>query len=599
MSHDRKKKSIVIAVQFIIILILSLSCSSNTVRTGSTESTDNESPAPVNHVMEFHRSAWQDAAEKSIADSLYRYSVYSSRSLAVYHPEIYLQADTIWMDMIMQHAGWKTNYLARDRSITGDEWLTNILLPVNDGLLTGTKQNAFSWDDFNWTEHRENAVDIFELYEGSETLDWVDNRLIFIWSAMKGLDWRMPGTSLAEAQYLQLLSEGKSVYLVITEDRKGYVAEVSANNVTVFDSVSGEPVESIGGNVVLIMNNDYVWYPLMARDDSRQDDGLSKVVELYAVDNQVPVVSVFEDSIIDNLRGGTRLETEKDIAWAKLAAIRALNQNTWRSTPLRNLSAVVLPDRYNECNGPSDSPQEQQIMGVMVTEMGNRLSPVTAKWADIVREYASTPGRAFAELGKTYLEMFHRIDNYSEWVFGDYYRCWFPNVDDKLMSGLSDCIVDATNVMSALYLASPDGWDIFETNWWSLPEGGGHVICGAYTPDGNYSLSNGLFHQQDASVLHGPLWNIEERVAYNLIYSPEKGFVVFNQTGHAFTRFSNPYTNMNFDEMIDFLHHLKEIEATTLISQGEGSQKYWNLDEYIQVLSGKENSWDYVDREGE
>jgi len=551
----------------------------------------------INEIV-FHQQAWEDAATNCSVDGFYKYSVYSSRSLAVSNPEVYLQADELWMDMITRYSGWETNYLARDREVTGDKWLEEILLRIDDGFRNNGNVDAFEWTTLNWEEHRENARDLFDFYEDAETLGWVDNRLVFLWSAMKGLGWQMPYTALAEAEYLRLLSEGKEAYLILTEDRKGYVAELTEDTIVLHDSLTGNLADDVDGNAVLVMNNENVWYPLMDRDDRGKDAGLLSVVKKYCNEYETPELTEFESQILEDLREGTRLENEGEFSWAKLLAIRAVNQNTWRATPLRELSAQLFPERYAEDNNYSDSPNEQLVSGMVITEMGNRLSPASAVWAESVQRNASDPKKAFETLGDTYWERFHRTDSSSNLVYGDYYRCWLPNLDDKLISGLGDCFVEATNIMSVLSLAHPDKWDIFETNWWSLDKRGGHVICGAYTPNGNYALSNGLFRSE--ACMHGPLWSVEGKVAYNMIYNPKRGFIVFIQTENAanFSEYITPFTKLSFEETVNFLQYIKALEEDTLIAEEYWPGKAKTIDEYISYITQKADQWKTIELAG-
>lgn len=233
---------------------------------------------------------------------------------------------------------------------------------------------------------------------------------------------------------------------------------------------------------------------------------------------------------------------------------------------------------------------------MVITEMGNRLSPASAVWAEIVQRNASDPKKAFETLGDTYWEWFHRTDSSSIFVYGDYYRCWLPNFDDKLISGLGDCIVEATNVMSALSLADLDEWEVYETNWFSLDKRGGHVICGAYATSGNYTLSNGLFNIRDQSVLHGPLWDMEGKVAYNMIYNPKRGFIVFVQTKNAanFSEYITPFTNLSFEETVNFLQHIGSLEENILISEEYFPGKAKTIDEYVRYITQKANQWQMV-----
>lgn len=520
---------------------------------------------------DIHQRAWNQAATNSQTDNYFKYSIYSSRSLAVSNPEVYLQADELWMTMISESGGWGANYLARDRELTSATgWWEEVGGKINDGFRNGDASESFQWSEFNWDEHRSNAVDLFDFYGDAPTLDWLDSRLPFLWNSMKGIGWKMPRVSLAEALYMELLSEGSQPYLLVTEDKQAYVADWSGNDVTLLDPQTGATLWSPAGEPVLVMNSEYVWYPLMDRDDRAKDAGLRAVVTAYGQENAMPEMTQFEESVLTDLKNGTLLTTVDEFSWAKLVAIRAVNQYTWRSETLRELSADLFPERYQEDSGYSDSPYELQCLGMVITEMGNRLSPTAALWAPTVQENAFEPRAAFTELGNLYWERFQRTDSDSDWVYGDFYHGWFPTLDDKLISGLGNCIVEATGTAAALSLASVNGWEVYVTNWWSVEQSGGHVISGAYTPYGNYSLSNGLFQTRDQSVLNGPLWDANGVVAYVMIYAPEKGFIVTTQTKNAanYSPFSTPFTSMDFSGAVEFLEHIEALEEQTTVVVG-------------------------------
>lgn len=543
--------------------------------------------------LTLHQEVWKQVAKGCVKNNYHKYSIYSSRSLAVSNPEIYLQADMLWMNMVNKYSGWGYDYLARDRELTGADWWTKVGEKINDGFRHGKRSGAFQWENFDWKKHRENVIDLFDFYKDAEKLNWVDNRLVFLWNAMKGLNWKMPYTSLAEAEYLRLLSKRKKVYLILTENRKGYVAEFAGNNIILHDPLTGDTIDNVDGNVVLVMNNKYVWYPLMGRDDRGKDINLKKIVEKYCEEERKPELTEFEKSILGYLREGTKLKDEIESSWTKLFAIRAVNQNTWRSKPLRKLSAKLFPKRYKEDSGYSDSPQEQVCLGMVITEMGNRLSPIAATWATMLQKNASNPRKAFEALSNQYWKRFHRTDSRSEWVYGDYYRCWLPNLDDKLISGLGNCLVEATNVMAVLSLADLDEWKIYETNWWRVEDKGGHVVCGAYTPSGNYTLNNGLFRERDGACLNGPLWNIKGRVAYVMIYTPKQGFMVTVQTINAanFSKFIVPFTNMSFDQTVNFLQCIETLEEKTLIATRQFPTEGKTINDYIKHLTQNANRW--------
>jgi hypothetical protein len=146
--------------------------------------------------------------------------------------------------------------------------------------------------------------------------------------------------------------------------------------------------------------------------------------------------------------------------------------------------------------------------------------------------------------------------------------------------------------MSVLTLADVDDWEVFEVNWWRIGGGGGHVVCGAYTPRGNYTLSNGLFTPCDGVCLYGPLWDINGRVAFVIIYEPKSGFITTAQTYNPkrFPVFETPYTNMNFEETVSFLEKIELLE--TNVSSMIDSPTHKSLREYINYMNVNRNKWE-------
>ncbi len=82
-------------------------------------------------------------------------------------------------------------------------------------------------------------------------------------------------------------------------------------------------VDRIEGNPILIFNENYVWYPLMEKDDTSKDSTLRALVEKYSTDVKVPKLSDFESEIVKELKIVTELENEKQIEIAKLFSVRA------------------------------------------------------------------------------------------------------------------------------------------------------------------------------------------------------------------------------------------------------------------------------------
>ena len=58
--------------------------------------------------------AWRKGAEKAKHDKYDKYAIYSTRILAVKHPEIHLQADCRFVDHITTNRGYSNSYAVKD-----------------------------------------------------------------------------------------------------------------------------------------------------------------------------------------------------------------------------------------------------------------------------------------------------------------------------------------------------------------------------------------------------------------------------------------------------------------------------------------------------
>ncbi|MFC1957872.1 hypothetical protein ACFLX0_03560, partial [Chloroflexota bacterium] len=81
-------------------------------------------PAPtqitLGSAVQIHQDAVETALTRAKTDSYYKYGIYASRILAVKHPEIYLQADGLFLEAIETNIGFKKSYEITD---VRDEYL--------------------------------------------------------------------------------------------------------------------------------------------------------------------------------------------------------------------------------------------------------------------------------------------------------------------------------------------------------------------------------------------------------------------------------------------------------------------------------------------
>jgi len=64
-----------------------------------------------------HAEAWLEVAEKAQIDPAYKYAIYMSRTLAVKHPELYLQGDALFNQMLRSEDNMGRYYQNRTQDL--------------------------------------------------------------------------------------------------------------------------------------------------------------------------------------------------------------------------------------------------------------------------------------------------------------------------------------------------------------------------------------------------------------------------------------------------------------------------------------------------
>lgn len=544
----------------------------------------------------FHDTSWIEAVSDSNNSEEWKYALYNYRTLMVTNPEIYLQADKFWIqEIVSKFPGWGNDYLYRDRALNGYD---EIQIRINDGYKGSSKGDKFSWKDFLWDNHIENSVSIDEQYQENGVTSfhkWLDRKIPFIWSAVKGENWQTDRISLAECLFLQMDAKRKRVWLAITDEGKSFVAEYrkKEKEIKVYDPLTGrtvEPSEFVrANNPVLIMNDEHVWYPLMNRDDRTENHELAAVVAGIANEGASPALDAFELSIRDVLIQRTRINNEEENQWAFLFSSRIGGQWSWRVKPILNMMSTYFPSRYREAKkvpiGSADIPYEMAAVHMMITEMSNRLSPLSAQIASEAAKEQSLH-EVFTQISEHYFQLFSNPNDYRT-VYGDYNHIWVPTMEDKMVSNVGNCLVEATNVgavLSLLQLIHPD-WNVYVTNWWMNNGSGGHVIAGVYSDQRSLSLSNGNFGR-DGTTFNGPLFNYNNRYSYCLILKTRTGFLSTAQDGNnARFKYEKPISNMSREDILDMLQEIGTFEPNSLFVVGDSYDKNkMNIEEFERYL---------------
>jgi len=207
--------------------------------------------------MMLHEKAWLDVATKAKDDPAYKYALYQSRTLAVKHPELYLQADALFNQILLSQDNMDRYYSNRTQFGLQQESEYEAIHKMTGG--------KFRWSEFSIDNH--NVVGYKDIYHTEAFLPFVDIRLHLMAVALKGTDWQATPLSMAEFLYFQHGAKRNS-FLLVTEQGTAYVyipARLGTRERLL--KYSGEETKQIDEKVVLIFNQKHVWYPLMDRDD--------------------------------------------------------------------------------------------------------------------------------------------------------------------------------------------------------------------------------------------------------------------------------------------------------------------------------------------
>jgi len=188
-----------------------------------------------------------------------------------------------------------------------------------------------------------------------------------------------------------------------------------------------------------------------------------------------------------------------------------------------------------------------------------------------------------------YIEFFQRKDN--RFTYGKFYPVWLPDIEDKMVSLLGDCMVEATNtgaVLSLLRMKHPE-WQVIISNWWSIDWRGGHVISGIYDGVIGYSLSNGIFGI-DTTTLRGPLFSPSRKYAFVNIYFTDIGYLsIVEDCNPIQYKFDKPFSNMDKIKILELLDEVAKTEKDTYFGYGEQRElKYYQVEELINKIKEDE-----------
>lgn len=377
---------------------------------------------------EIHRESWLNTVSKAEGDRYYSYAIYASRTLAVSHPEVYLQADDIFVRVITTNPGFRQAYKTKD---------------VHSGYFYELRPrgDSFSFNDVGFDQYK--LVSLQETYPpGYPLLPFFDRRLAPIAASLKTFDNRVSQLEKAEQLYFKAKRDGaRDLFLIYCDNENAYLYQ-SGSLLQVQD---GRKVTSLGGNPILIFNEQHVWYPLMLRDDTGKSQLLKELVAQYSTARKQPELSDFESGLLDRLRSVTEVETPQRLAYLKVVS---------------SLYQQRMPDML-----PPDRAAELRQLGIPLTppsrawtERRNVISPVSAYLAAIAR--LQTGRKGIEALCSEYLRHTAtpgRREAHGHIWFGSMF---WGSVDDSYRTRAGICVEQAANIGAALELAGIDSYSM-------------------------------------------------------------------------------------------------------------------------------------------
>jgi len=425
--------------------------------------TPTPTPATVQDIAtEIHKQAWSSTLSKAKEDNYYRYAIYASRILAVRHPEVYLQGDAIFIQVITGTPGLKQAYETKN---------------IHSQYFQGQQLQGegFSFDDVDFSKYK--MVTSKEIYPlGYPFLPFFDRRLAPIATSLKTFDDRITQLEKSEQLYFKARHSGASdLFLIYCDNENAYLyrdgSVVSAEN-------QEKATNIIQGNPILIFNEQYTWYPLMGRDDTDRSELLRKLVTQYSTAKNQPELSDFELSLLPKLKEVTEAKTAERLTYLKLVSILY----SWRMAALlpKEIKTEVQKLGIPKVGVPL-CPPSRAWMGKR-----NLINPISAYLAAVAK---LQEGQAKVEaLCSEYLRHAAGTGLRSAHGFIWLGGMFWGGLEDSYRTHAGICVEQAANIGAALELAGIDSYTMEGLSSYDNMRYGHDFI---YIPKYDLIISNG------------------------------------------------------------------------------------------------------------
>jgi hypothetical protein len=380
-------------------------------------------------------SAWDRCLDSAQAQPAGRYAFYLYRTLAVPHPEIYLDADHLFSDVIRDLPGAGMAYSSKG---------------TRDIRLYKTLAHRMQLGrGFGWGDWRIQPDSIYDSDKDRKTA-WFDRRLPSVGVLLKTASPRLSTAETAVMRYAQLrsgLGDSTHLYVIIDAKGAGYLASDTAlwlaglPDRAVRDWASVKPA--------LVFNETSVYYPLFARDDRETDSTLRALVARLGASTS-PALSKEEQARLERLRTALALP---DSTSHRLAVLLAAG--------LTDVKQPRVDAAWQEYLG--SSPEEDAPCGtVLVREAllrANALSPFTASQAlsllslPFDSAICATEFAYQTRMGNTAWTKFTSADSSELWGILWSFDLFEMVVDDNIRTRAGSAFAQGSPMAAALDLA--------------------------------------------------------------------------------------------------------------------------------------------------
>lgn len=498
--------------------------------------------------VEIHENMWKTIVTEARTDHYSKYGIYVSRTLAVTHPEIYLKADGLFVKAATTNKGFKKAFDIKD--------VHDLYLFRPD--FTGP---PFSFDDVDFAGYT--IIESHDCYpHGYAVLPFFDRRVLPIASTLKSAAHEITQLELGVQYYFACKKE--NMYLIYCDNENTYVY----NDNLIWMKTLEEP-EEIEGNPILIFNEQYVWYPLMERDDSSKDNLLKELVSTYTKEVTTPLLTDFEKELLPKLKQVTALPSDYEEDTALIFTMRPCWE--FNSYAHSNSFDNVVKSRADL------TAFDLELFSRPFLTHANYLSPITAYLAAVTKEY--TGEEKIEELLAEYVK--HASTPNVNYAHGHVWFCNFveQTVEESYTTKGGHCIVQACNIAAVLDLVGIGSY------WLQGYSGDIHFIHDwLYIPEFGIVVSNGAIMHYEGTVL----FHSTGMISLNQI-----DFVGFKDKW-AFFRDLRLRGTMSPGELIEVLTELEGFHhdhIQILTDSGEGV----SYKEFITLLQEQQNGLDLVE----